>query len=101
MSQQHTLAPGEVVRFGTMAFSGQTMVFMQNLDDNYRGRARIRPVGAEVTDLSRKLLGNSFYGEWEDFIGPSQFKELRFKYAGAIMEVANIGHTQLKVWTDL
>jgi len=101
MSQQHTLGPGDVVRFGTMAFSGNTMVFMQNLDDRYRGRARVRPVGSEVTDLSRKLLGNSFYTQWEEAIEPNQFKELQFKYAGAIMEISNIGHTQLKVWTDL
>ncbi|MED5620241.1 hypothetical protein [Ideonella sp. BN130291] len=101
MSKPTEIGAGESVRLGTLAFNGATLVFIQNLDERYTGKARVRPVGTGVTDLSRKLLGPSFYQPWEGELKPHEIKELRFQYVGAIMEVTNIGHTHIKVWTDL
>jgi hypothetical protein len=101
MSKPTEIGAGESVRLGTLAFNGTTLVYLQNLDERYTGKARVRPVGTEVTDLSQKLLGPSFYEPWEDKLKPNEILELRFKYVGAIMEVTNVGHTRIKVWTDL
>lgn len=101
MSKQIELGPGESISWGTASFGGETLVFVQNLDHQYVAQARIKPVGSEITDLSRRIFGGSFYESWEGDIKPLDILKQRFKYAGAIMELTNIGHTRLKAWTDI
>lgn len=58
-------------------------------------------MGAEVTGIAGAVLGKDYYRRETVRLEAQQFWQRSFKYAGAIMEVANIGHTRLKVWTDL